>query len=165
MRVNALVVYDSKFGNTERIAREIAEVVGAGEAVPVIKADAVDPATIGEFELLVIGGPTQGHGLSPTLSAFLEALPDGAIRGVAVATFDTRLTWPRVLSGSAASSAARRLRKSGARVVIKPESFLVSGGEGPLADGELERSRAWARELMVEAGYADAQTARTSGSG
>jgi hypothetical protein len=41
------------------------------------------------------------------------------------------------------------LEKSGANPIVPPESFIVSGREGPLADGELERARTWARQIMA----------------
>ena len=36
--MKALVVYDSKFGNTERVARAIAETLGAGEPATAVSA-------------------------------------------------------------------------------------------------------------------------------
>jgi hypothetical protein len=50
------------------------------------------------------------------------------------------------VTGAAARGIARRLRRRGYQVV-GDESFLVEDAEGPLADGELERARAWGAEL------------------
>jgi hypothetical protein len=70
-------------------------------------------------------------------------------------TFDTRLTWPRFLAGSAAAAAAKRLAKKGARLLVPPESFLVTGTEGPLVEGEIERARTWANHVRDAAGLAE----------
>ena len=144
--MNALVLYHSEFGNTERIAHSIAAALagsGAVETRSIAELTAI-PAGV---DLLVVGGPTQGHGVDADLARFLDRLPGTALDGVAVAAFDTRLTWPRFLSGAAAPGIAKRLEAKGARLVAPPESFLVTGKEGPLVEGEAERAGAWGREL------------------
>ncbi len=150
--MKAVVVYDSKFGNTEHIARAIAEELGAGQPAMVVAAGDASAHDLEGVDLLAIGGPTQGHGLSPALKAFLDGLPREAVRAIPTVTFDTRLTWPRFLSGSAAAACAKRLEKKGARLVVPPESFLVTASEGPLAEGELARAHTWAHEVRAKAG-------------
>jgi hypothetical protein len=67
------------------------------------------------------------------------------------AAFDTRFGKPRWLTGSAALRIARRLRRSGYRLVAPPESFFVLHTEGPLREGEEDRARMWAAELARRA--------------
>jgi flavodoxin len=144
--MNAFVVYGSMFGNTERIARAIGSALadhGPTEVRPVAQAETIPPGT----DLLVIGGPTQGHGMDKTMKAYLDRLPAGSVSGVAVAAFDTRLKWPVMLSGSAARSIAKQLGRKGGRLLVEPGSFIVEGKEGPLAEGELERASSWAEDL------------------
>jgi flavodoxin len=160
--MKAVVVYDSMFGNTERIARAIAETVGAGESVPVVAVGVASEHDFAGMGLLAIGGPTQGHGLSPALRAFLDRLPAEAVQDVPTVTFDTRLTWPRFLSGSAAIASAKRLEQKGARLLMPPESFLVKGKEGPLVEGELERARAWGSQVRAAAGLPEREPALTA---
>ena len=47
------------------------------------------------------------------------------------------------MAGGAARSVARELRKHGYQLAAKAEGFIVTGAEGPLRDGELERARNW----------------------
>jgi hypothetical protein len=82
-----------------------------------------------------------------TARAMLERMPSGALRGVGIASFDTRYRKPRWLTGWAAGQLSRKLGKFGGRKVVPPESFFVEGREGPLAQGELERARLWAESL------------------
>jgi flavodoxin len=152
--MQAVVVYDSKFGNTERLARAIAEQLGVGEPVPVVAAGAASERDLAGIDLLAVGGPTQGHGISPALRAFLDRIPPEMVRDVPVVTFDTRLSWPKFLSGSAAAAIAKRLVKKGARLVMPPESFVVTASEGPLADEELERAGSWATGVRAKIGGA-----------
>jgi hypothetical protein len=67
-----------------------------------------------------------------------------------VAAFDTRLTWWWLrLFGFAAPKIAMTLKKKGGTLIGTPEGFFVTGGEGPLQDGEVERAAAWAREIAA----------------
>ncbi len=165
--MDAIVVYESVYGNTRAIAEAIAVGLGATAVVPVHQA-AVREGTV---DLLVVGGPTHVHGLAtkrsrhvaaetaqedgsthvepgateePGLRTWLRDLPAGAAHRAA--SFDTRLDKSPWMTGVAARGIARRLRRRGIEV-IATESFLVEDAEGPLEPGELERARAWGVEL------------------
>ena len=164
--MKALVVYESMFGNTERIARAVAE--GLQPAFDVTIADASTTPSPAGMDLVVIGGPTHAFGMSrPTTRAdagrqgrirpgaadagireWLDRSP--AIAGMAAAAFDTRVDKPRV-PGSAAHKAYRRLRRLGGRMVVRPESFWVTGTPGPLLSGEERRAQRWAAALAAAA--------------
>jgi flavodoxin I len=155
MTMKALVMYDTKFGNTERIARVTAGALNRGEPVTVVQASQTSERELAGIDLLVVGGPTHAHGLSAALRTFLDHLSPEAVRDVATATFDTRLHWPQFLSGSAAVESAKRLEAKGAWIMVPPESFLISGRKGLLIRGELERAQAWADEVRAAAGASD----------
>jgi hypothetical protein len=165
--MTTLLVFESMFGNTQQIADAVAE--GLAEHLPVEQVEVgAAPTVIGhDVELLVIGGPTHAFGLSRSgtrqsaaqqaedglvstgigLREWLGTLPEGS-SDVAVATFDTRISKPR-LPGSAAAAAEKRLRRLGFRVLARSQSFFVEGTTGPLVRGERERARRWGEELAV----------------
>lgn len=145
--MKSLVVYVTHKGNTRRVAEAIGEVLGHQGPVQVVAAHEA-PTTFDDVDLVLVGGPTEGHGMTPEQVGFLERIDAASLRGRAVAAFDTRLKWPRLLSGSAADKAAERLEALGARVVKPQGSFLVST-EPALLDGELERARAWAATITA----------------
>jgi flavodoxin len=153
MTMQTVVVYDSKFGNTERIADAIARGVGTLGSVVVMdtaEAAGIDQQPADRPDLVLIGGPTQRRSPSPALRAFVDALPAG-LRGVPVATFDTRYRGSTWIMGSAAAEAAKVLRKGGGELVAPPESFFIGRG-GPLErqtleTGEVERAEAWGRAV------------------
>jgi flavodoxin len=165
--MNAIVVYESVYGNTRAVAEAVAEGLGGAEVLPVHEA----ANGVGQPELLVVGGPTHMHGLAtthsrqmaaeavhedggahvepgaterPGLRAWLRDLPHS--EGAHAAAFDTRLDKSPMLTGVASRGVAKRRRRQGYRI-ISTESFLVEDSEGPLEDGELDRARDWGQEL------------------
>lgn len=165
--MRALVVHESMFGNTEKVAMAIAD--GLRDTFEVVLAEAHDAPTdlaVG-WDLVVLGGPTHAFGMSRAStrkSAEEQGAPAGMQhrRGIRewlaaasgdvklpAAAFDTKVAKPN-LPGSAAHKAARRFRNLGWRLQRPPESFLVEGMSGPLVPGELDRARAWAQDLAAE---------------
>lgn len=143
--MKSLVVYASRTGNTKVIASLIADSLnkrGDATLADVTRA----PTDLGQFDLVIIGGPTEGHGMTPAMTAYLERLDADGVRHAQFAAFDTRLAWPRALSGSAADGIAGRLRARGARLAVSPESFIVST-KPELKPGELEHADRWVREV------------------
>ena len=152
--MNALVLYDSKFGNTERIAETIA--LAIQEAVPT-RLSAIEDVpdlveALADVDVLVIGGPTHVHGVSTPLRHMVESLGDGSLKGIRTAAFDTRLHGMKVVTGSAAVRLGRLLRRRGAWLVVPPASFIVEGREGPLQPGEVEHANAWAVDVLRAVG-------------
>jgi hypothetical protein len=168
----ALVVFESMFGNTRQIADAVTEGLSGHLPVEQVEVGAA-PAAIGrDVELLVMGGPTHAFGLTRpgTRQSAAQQAEDGLVStgiglrewlgtlakgssDVAVATFDTRISRPR-LPGSAAAAAEKRLHRLGFRILARAESFFVEGTTGPLAPGERERARRWGEELAVRLGAA-----------
>lgn len=139
--MNTLVVYDSQFGNTERIAQAIANTLQAFGPTRTVRVDPEHPLDCRETDLLVLGSPTQGFRATPAMQSFLTVVPFALLQNLAVATFDTRVHGPW---GSAARNLARRLRSLGIEPLVPPMSFFVKGTPGPLVEGEEEHAAQWA---------------------
>jgi len=137
--MKALVIYDSTYGNTEKIARAIGEAIGG----QVRLVGEVNPANLYGFDLLFIGSPTHGGWFTEGIRDLLKASP--ALEGVSVAVFDTRTK--KSLFGFAAPRISRSLEKNGGKLAAPPEGFIVLGTQGPLLDGELQRAAKWAIEI------------------
>ena len=163
-RVKAVVVYESLWGNTARIAHAIAE--GIGPEARALSTGEASAASIAGNDLIVAGAPVLGFKLPsekmresvranpgkapappdlshPAMRTWLDALPAG--HG-ASAAFDTEVRGP---FGSAAPAIAEALEKAGYASVAEPIGFIVAGKFGALRDGEVERARAWGAELAA----------------
>jgi len=147
--MESLVVYDSKFGNTRKLAEAVADGLRSVGSVRLLGLDKLPPEDVGTVDLLVIGGPTQVHGMTARIRQFVDLLEVRPETGMVAATFDTRFRMPAALSGSAARLIARKLRQAGIRVFTRPQSFFVSRGAPELEQGEAERAAEWAKGLAV----------------
>lgn len=157
--MKAVVIYDSQFGNTEKIAQAIHEALGAGGDAILLRAADVTDAALNGCDLIVVGSPTQRFHATEPVDHFLEGR---ALPGTRAAAFDTRLDMAEVdsrvlrlavkVAGDnawAATRIAAELEKAGATLVADPEGFIVEGTEGPLRAGELARAAEWAGRLLV----------------
>jgi flavodoxin len=148
--MNALVLYDSQYGDTQRIAQAIANTLGDFGETRALRLDPKQPLELAGVDLFIVGCPTQGWKPTPTIQSFLEAVSSEELRGLVGACFDTRFRLPRFMTGSAAKVMAGKLREKGVSLLVAPESFFVTGTEGPLREGELDRAAAWARQIVDE---------------
>ena len=160
--MKAVVVYESLWGNTEAVARAIAEGLGGGAAA--LNTDEATGEAVAGADLIVGGAPLLGFQLPtdemrkgivdnkankrgdfshPTMRAWLDGLPAGSGRG---AGFETRIWWS---PGSAAKTIGELLAAKGFAPAAEPHKFIVTGRYGPLKDGELDRARAWGHELAA----------------
>ena len=147
--MKALIVYDSVYGNTEKIARAIAAALTPSGEVKVLRPGEVNPSELESVDLLIVGSPTQGGRPTPAIQDFLNKVPEPAVKGVNVAAFDTRFSTKLVgIFGYAAGKIADSLKRKGGSLILFPEAFFVKGKEGPLKEGELERAASWAKEIL-----------------
>lgn len=133
----AIVIYDTRFGNTEKVAKALAEGMKTqGIKVDYIHLDKADVNKLNNYDILVIGGPTHMHGISKPMKAFLEKLTSVDIKAKKAFAFDTKVeSW---WAGSAAKGIEKKLKNLKMNIVKPHHSAIVTGREGPLADGTEE---------------------------
>lgn len=155
--MKTLVVYDSLFGNTKKVAEVVADALGRTHKTRLIAAGEVKIADLEKTDLLVVGSPTQGGRAKKEMQEFLGKIPEEGLSGVRVAAFDTRIldkeqkAAVRLLMrtiGYAAPKMIKVLEKKGGKAAVSPEGFIVEGKEGPLVKGEVEQARKWAMEVL-----------------
>jgi flavorubredoxin len=168
--MRAVVVYESMYGNTHAVAAAIGAGLGSAMEVDVLSVHEVSASGLDGADLLVVGGPTHAHGVSRAatrasaiedaanpekhleldpdaegdgLREWFDALPE---LGLKAAAFDTRVDMAVAFTGRASKGIAKRLRRHGCRLVVDPESFLVTK-ETELEPHEAERATAWGASL------------------
>ena len=158
--MKTLVVYDSFFGNTEKIAQAMGDALKSQLEVQTLRVGEVKRDHLVGLNLLIVGSPTRAFSASPATKAWLKALAPNSLRGVRVAAFDTRADMNDVnsrtltafvkLFGYAAEPIAASLAKRGGTLVVPAAGFFIVDKEGPLKAGELERAAAWAQQIVAK---------------
>jgi len=146
--MNSLIVYDSQYGNTERIAQCITSTLRDFGQARVVRVDQVYLEELQGMDMLILGCPTQGMRQTPAMQSFIAHIPREMLSSLSVACFDTRFRGGFWML-SAAPAMSKQLRMMGVELVAPPESFYVKAmkKEGPLLDGEMERAASWATKL------------------
>ncbi len=156
--MKALVIYDSVFGNTEKIARMISDSVKEKVDVRLVNVSAIIPEQLQGMDLLIVGSPTRGFAPSDNMKDFLAKLQTGSLKGIKAAVFDTRMDLKNIpflfrgivnRGGYADKPISEALKKGGADLIAPSMGFFVTGQEGPLKAGELERAAAWGRSIAM----------------
>lgn len=175
--MRGLVVYESMFGNTRKVAEAVANSLDKFMEVRLIRADIVAREDLHNVDLLVVGAPTHAWGMPrpntrrgamnnlsrPGSDLVIEPRADtsagvrewldsiGYVHCLA-AVFDTRFRAPATLTGRATKGIVRSLGRHDVEFMTSPESFFVSR-KNHLMAGEYERATAWGQrlgELVVE---------------
>ena len=160
--MKTLVIYDSAFGNTEKVAQAMGEALASQTEVEVVRVTDVQPEQLEGLDLLIVGSPVQRFQALPAINTFLDSIPDQGLDGVKVAAFDTRILMEDVesslarailgffvrLFGYAAEPIGDRLARKGGEGTVPPAGFLVEDTEGPMKPGELERAAEWALAVL-----------------
>jgi flavodoxin len=146
--VKILIVVDSVYGNTLKIAEAIKEALKPAGEVSLVRPAEANLQDLPSLGLLLVGSPVQGGRALKPVQDFLNRIPSGGLKRVNVATFDTRMkgAFPK-LFGFAGARIADALKSKGGNLVAPAEGYFVKGREGPLLEGEIERAGAWAKGL------------------
>lgn len=147
--MNALVVYFSKFGNTKMVAEAVSARLRQDGDSRVISCDEHTAAAFDSVDLVVMGSPTHKMNLPQAVRPVFERLPQKALKGKWVASFDTSYKMSAWLYAfTAGKKLAQKLRKLGGKRIVPPEIFYVTERQGPLYEGELERAGKWAESIL-----------------
>ncbi|HKX72465.1 MAG TPA: flavodoxin family protein [Candidatus Saccharimonadales bacterium] len=154
--MKALILYDSTYGNTEKVAQAMAKAMPSIYQVDVLPLKDTHITDIITSDLIIVGSPTQAGRPTVALQHYLANLPTNVLGGIRVAAFDTRFEpanhgfWLRKLMrfiGFAANPIAKLLQSKHGTLVVPPEGFIVQDKTGPLKQGELKRAEFWAKDV------------------
>jgi flavodoxin len=143
--MKAIVLFDSKHGNTEKIAHAIAAGLKEG-GVETVECRSFAISGEEDFrnkDLWVLGTPTHYGRVPFRFSVLLKDALREDHQGTKTAVFDTRM---KDFPEGAAIKLRKVLEKKG-RQVIAEASFVVVGMRGPLVEGEEERARLFGKGI------------------
>ncbi len=153
--MKTLILYDSFFGNTEKVAREIESLLSKKHEVSNFNVKDFQINKVQDFDLLIIGSPTRAFSPSENTTKFLKQLE--SLKGKDFAVFDTRADVRDIpkfvvflikLFGYADSKIVKALKSKSANEVLPSKGFFVVDKEGPLKEGEFEKIKIWLKPLL-----------------
>ncbi|MFX1483826.1 MAG: flavodoxin domain-containing protein [Promethearchaeota archaeon] len=149
-----LVVFDTTYGNTEKIGREIAagiEETGVVEC-KVINIKEVENEDLSVYEGALFGGPIHAFRATSGIKNAVKKAAKKGLDGKLISSFDTYQAASH--EGRAARQILEMLTKKakGARVFSPGMTALVLDAKGPLRDGEPEKAREFGQRFAKKLG-------------
>jgi menaquinone-dependent protoporphyrinogen IX oxidase len=155
--MKGIVVYDTSYGNTKKIAETIAETLKeSGIEVDLFDVKDVKKLSAKDYDFLVLGSPTKFGTMSFAIRFFLGKVKREEWMNKPFAAFDTEnpenIERARIENKewSAGEKIAEKLRDKKMNQLLPALKALVLGQKGPLVEGEIERTREYARELAIK---------------
>jgi len=150
--MKGIVVYDTSYGNTKTIAEAIAETLKeSGIEVDLFDVKDIKKLSTKDYNFLVLGSPTRFGTMSFAIRGFLGKMKSEEWMNKPFAAFDTEN--PENIKrkeGSAAEKIAERLRDKKMNQTLPVLKAVVLGQKGPLQEGEIERTKEYARALAIK---------------
>ncbi|MGA1976074.1 MAG: flavodoxin domain-containing protein [Conexivisphaerales archaeon] len=151
--MKAVVLFDTLFGNTEKIANALTKGLREkGIDADCINIGAVKLEDLPRYDFLAVGAPTRAFTAAKPIKDFLIRLEAANLSGKLGYAFDTRID--SRLSGSAAKHIEKKLVAMGVTMVRTPSSAFIQGsgpsdkvGGTTLIPGMEERFEALGREI------------------
>jgi len=155
--MKGIVVYDTSYGNTKKVAETIAETLKeSGIEVDLFHVKDVKKLNAKDHDFFVLGSPTKFGTMSFAVRGFLGKVKSEEWMNKPFAAFDTenpenverakieKKEW------SAAEKIAEKLKEKKMNQLLPVLKALVIGQKGPLVEGEIERTKEYARTLAAK---------------
>ncbi len=152
MQTKGIIVYDTSYGNTKKIAETIAETLKeSGIEVDVFDVKDVRKLSGKDYSFFVLGSPTRFGTMSFAIKFFLGKVKSEEWMNKPFATFDTenpenidKKEW------SAAEKIAEKLKDKKMNQLLPALKAAVLEQKGPLIEGEIEKTKDYARKLATK---------------
>jgi len=147
----AIVVYESKYGNTRLVAETIIEGMRevSGVEVALNELKEVDLSRLIDFDAILVGSPNHMGRQTRGIRKFIDELGKLKLEGKLAAVFDTYL-------GGDFEKAVKKIEKQitekapGLKLVTPGLSIRVKGTKGPIADGELPKCKQFGTRIAAQ---------------
>jgi menaquinone-dependent protoporphyrinogen IX oxidase len=155
--MKGIVVYDTSYGNTKKIAETITETLKeSGMEVDLFDVKDVKKLSAKDYNFLVLGSPTRFGTMSFAIRGFLGKVKSEEWVNKPFTAFDTEnpenIERARIENKewSAAEKISEKLRDKKMNQLLPVLKAVVLGQKGPLKEGEINRTKNYARELVIK---------------
>ena len=145
--MKALIVYDTKYGMTEQVAKAIMKGMkesGVSEIV-IKKVGDTNETDFKGSDAWIFGSPVHIGGATGDAKKALKTAIETGASGKKGTTFDTRFV--TATGKGAAEKMMEKLEEAGVGKVAEPQWFGVLKTKGPLAEGEEAKATAFGKKI------------------
>jgi menaquinone-dependent protoporphyrinogen IX oxidase len=150
--MKGIVVYDTSYGNTKKVAETITETLKeSGIEVDLFDVKDVKKLSGKDYGFLVLGSPTKFGTMSFSMKGFLGKVKSEEWMNKPFVAFDTEN--PENVEkkqGSAGEKIAAKLMEKKMNQLAPVLKALVHEMKGPLLEGEVERTKEYAKGLAAK---------------
>lgn len=144
-----LVIFDTTFGSTKKLAEEIATGINeAGNISAIAKSQKeIKGENLAEFDAFLFGSPIHATRATRGIRGAIKKVAKADVSGKTAAAFDTYQVSSH--KGRAVGQIEKEISKRLPSVILYTPGFtgLVDGYQGPLNAGEIPRAREYGRQL------------------
>ncbi len=147
--MKAIIVYESKFGNSKKVAQDIAAgMTEAGAEAFAVHVSETSADKVAPYDLIVVGSPERAGRPMKSARKFLKALGEVPLEGKTVTFFETYGFAPEPGGKAIAKfmDLARKYLPQG-KLLSTGLSVRVRGTKGPILDNELARAKEFGNKL------------------
>ncbi len=155
--MKGIVVYDTSYGNTQKIAETLAATLNeSGIETDVFDLKNVKKLSGKDYNFLALGSPTKYGTMSFAMKFFLGKIKSEEWMNKPFIAFDTEnpenveKSQAENKNWSAAEKIAEKLREKNMNQLLPVLKGLVQGWKGPLVDGEIDRTKDYAKQLAAK---------------
>lgn len=160
--MRGVVVYDSYYGNTKKVAEAIAEQIKSeGHEVDLRSLrEKYDKQAQGDF--IFIGSPTRMGKMTRRAKGFVKKMDMESWKEKPVVTFDTIMPMPedekerekarKWIENGAAPKLSALAKNMGLATYSPPLRVEVTGIKGPLSEGALDKAKGYTNEFLRSLG-------------
>lgn len=155
--MKGIVIYDTSSGNTKKIAETITETLREfGVENDLFYVKDVKKLSGKDYNFLVLGSPTKFGTMSFTVKSFLGKVKSEEWIKKSFAAFDTEnpenVEKSRIenKNWSAAEKIAEQLKEKKMNQLLPVLKALVLGMKGPLVEGEIDRTKDYAKHIAAK---------------
>ncbi|MEM3617224.1 MAG: flavodoxin domain-containing protein [Candidatus Bathyarchaeia archaeon] len=149
--VKVLVIFESRYGNTKRVAEAIIEGINevGGVEVSLKELKEVDFKEIPLYDAILIGSPNHVGGPTRGIKGFIDRLGELRLVGKRFAVFDTYM-------GRDFEKAVKKMEKRvsekapSLKRITAGLSIKVNGVKGPIAEGELPKCKEFGKDIAIQ---------------
>jgi flavodoxin len=147
----AIVIYESKYGNTKLVAETIVEGMGGVSGIETVLSELkeVDLNQLTDFDAIVVGSPNHMGSATRGIRKFIDKLGKLNLEGKLAAVFDTYI-------GRDFEKAVKKMEKQigqkvpGLKLAAPGLSIRVEGMKGPITEGELPKCKEFGAQIAAQ---------------